>query len=108
VNSTSNDTTSVTAVSSESFGLKKYFLLQNYPDSSNPSSTISYELPQTEFFTVKIIDAISNEIETVVKEIKQAGVHKVNFDASHLSSGKYLYKIDAGRFYQSKKMLLVK
>jgi len=102
------DTTSVTTVSSESFEPKKYFLFQNYPNPFNPSTNISYQLPRAEFVTVKIFDAIGSEIETIVKEIKQAGVHEVNFDASHLSSGIYLYKIDAGRFHQSKKMLLVK
>ena len=83
-------------------------LEQNYPNPFNPSTTISYQLPKAEFVTVKIFDTIGNEVKTIVKEIKPAGVHEVNFDASHLSSGIYLYRIDAGTFHQSKKMLLVK
>lgn len=83
-------------------------LEQNYPNPFNPSTTISYQLPKAEFVTVKIFDTIGNEVKTIVKEIKPAGVHEVNFDASQLSSGIYLYRIDAGTFHQSKKMLLVK
>ncbi|MFC2094758.1 T9SS type A sorting domain-containing protein [Bacteroidota bacterium] len=83
-------------------------LEQNYPNPFNPSTTISYQLPKAEFVTVKIFDTIGNEVKTIVKENKPAGVHEVNFDASSLSSGIYLYRIDAGTFHQSKKMLLVK
>jgi hypothetical protein len=102
------DTTSVTIIDSESFEPKEYFLFQNYPNPFNPSTTISYQLPEAEFVTVKIFDTIGNEVKTIVKENKSAGVHEVNFDASQLSSGIYLYRIDAGTFHQSKKMLLVK
>jgi len=70
VDSTLIDTTSVTTVSSESFESKKYFLFQNYPDLFNPSTIISHLLPQAKIVIVKNIDAISNEIETIVKEIK--------------------------------------
>ena len=83
-------------------------LEQNYPNPFNPSTTISYQLPKAEFVTVRIFDAIGNEVKTIVNEYKPAGVHEVNFDASNLSSGIYLYKINAGTFDQSKKMLLVK
>jgi len=88
--------------------LNDFRLEQNYPNPFNPSTTISYQLPEAEFVTVKIFDTIGNEVKTIVKENKPAGVHEVNFDASQLSSGIYLYKIDAGTFHQSKKMLLVK
>ncbi len=88
--------------------LNDFRLEQNYPNPFNPSTTISYQLPEAEFVTVKIFDTIGNEVKTIVKENKPAGVHEVNFDASQLSSGIYLYRIDAGTFHQSKKMLLVK
>jgi len=87
--------------------LNDFRLEQNYPNPFNPSTTISYQLPEAEFVTVKIFDTIGNEVKTIVKENKPAGVHEVNFDASQLSSGIYLYRIDAGTFHQSKKMLLV-
>ncbi len=86
--------------------LNDFRLEQNYPNPFNPSTTISYQLPEAEFVTVKIFDTIGNEVKTIVKENKPAGVHEVNFDASQLSSGIYLYRIDAGTFHQSKKMLL--
>jgi len=101
------DTTSVTIVRSESFEPKEYFF-QNYPNPFNPSSTISYQIPKAEFVTVKIFDAIGNEVKTIVKEIKPASVPEVNFDAFNLSSGIYLYRIDAAMFHHSKKILLVK
>ena len=85
-----------------------YKLMQNYPNPFNPSTTISYQIPTTEFVTVKVFDVIGNEITTLVKETKNAGVHEVNFDASNLSSGIFVYKIDAGMFHQAKKMLLLK
>ncbi len=88
--------------------INDFRLEQNYPNPFNPSTTISYQLPKAEFVTVKIFDTIGNEVKTIVKENKPAGVHEVNFDASQLSSGIYLYRIDAGTFHQSKKMLLVK
>jgi hypothetical protein len=102
------DSSTITILEEETFKPAAFLLYQNYPNPFNPSTTISYQLPETEFVTVKIFDGIGNEIETIVKETKNAGVHEVNFDASHLSSGIYLYRIDAGIFHQSKKMLLVK
>jgi hypothetical protein len=102
------DSTSVTNFKNESFQPIEYSLYQNYPNPFNPSTTISYQLPKTEFVTVRIFDAIGNEIKTIVKETKNSGVHEVNFDASQLSSGIYLYRIDAGTFNESKKMLLLK
>jgi len=83
-------------------------LYQNYPNPFNPATTISYQLPEPSYVIVKIFDGLGNEIEVLVKENKAAGIHEVNFDASALSSGVYLYKIDAGTFHEGKKMLLVK
>ena len=85
-----------------------YKLMQNYPNPFYPNTTISYKIPATEFVAVNIFDVIGNDITTLVKETKNAGVHEVNFDASNLSSGIFVYKIDAGMFHQAKKMLLLK
>ena len=88
--------------------VNNYKLWQNYPNPFNPATTISYQIPTKEFVIIKIFDEIGNEISTLVKETKDAGIHEVNFDASELSSGIYVYKIDAGKFHMSKKMLLLK
>jgi hypothetical protein len=85
-----------------------YVLFQNYPNPFNPTTTISYQLPEAGFVTVKVFDVLGNEITTLVWENKPVGVHEINFDGSDLSSGIYLYQIDAGAFHQSKKMMLVK
>ena len=88
--------------------LLTYSLFQNYPNPFNPSTTISYQLPEETFVTVKVFDILGNEITILVQEDKPTGVHEVTFDGSDLSSGIYLYQIDAGSFHLSRKMMLVK
>jgi hypothetical protein len=85
-----------------------YSLFQNYPNPFNPATTISYQLPEPAFVTIKVFDVLGNEIATLVQEIKPVGVHEVSFDGSNFSSGIYLYQIDAGNFHQSRKMMLIK
>jgi len=85
-----------------------YSLVQNYPNPFNPTTIISYQLPNAIFVTIKVFDVLGNEITTLLQEIKPVGVHEVNFNGSDLSSGIYLYRIDAGSFHQSRKMMLIK
>ncbi len=85
-----------------------YELYQNYPNPFNPITTIRYALPQDGFVTLKIYDILGSEIATLVNEQKSAGKYEVNFNASSLSSGVYIYKIQSGSFTNSKKMLLLK
>ena len=86
----------------------EYALDQNYPNPFNPSTTIKYQLPQDGLVTITIYDVLGSEITTLVNEQKAAGKYVVNFDASSLSSGVYIYKIQAGNFINSKKMILIK
>ena len=86
----------------------KYFLYQNYPNPFNTTTTISYQLPEEAYVIIKIFDALGNEIKTIFSGFKRAGIHEVDFDGKYLSSGIYLYRIDAGNFYQYKKMVLLK
>ncbi|HMU44051.1 MAG TPA: exo-alpha-sialidase [Ignavibacteriaceae bacterium] len=86
----------------------KFALEQNYPNPFNPSTVISYSLPQKELVTIKVIDILGREVATLVNEIKPAGKFEVEFDASSLASGVYVYQIKAGAFATSKKMLLTK
>ena len=91
-------------------------LYQNYPNPFNPSTTIKFEIPsviasgakQSQFVTLKVYDILGNEVVTLVNEEKQPGVYEVEFDASSLSSGMYLYKLQANTFVQTKKMILAK
>ena len=87
---------------------KNYYLEQNYPNPFNPETAISYELPTLSFVTLKIYDLLGKEVATLVNEEKPAGTYKVNFDASGLPSGIYFYRISAGSFHQTKKMVLLK
>ena len=83
-------------------------LSQNFPNPFNPSTTIKYQLPFESKVTLKIYDVLGNEISTLVNENQKAGNYTVNFDAKNLSTGFYIYKLQAGSFTQSKKMLLIK
>ena len=85
-----------------------YSLEDNFPNPFNPTTTISYSIPNDEKVVLKVYDIIGSEITTLVNEEKAAGKYEVNFDASSLSSGVYIYKIQAGSFVSSKKMLLLK
>jgi flagellar assembly factor FliW len=85
-----------------------FSLNQNYPNPFNPSTSIEFQLPKESFVTLKIYNILGVEIATLVNEQKPAGVHKINFDASGLTSGLYIYKISTGNFEQTRKMLLLK
>jgi hypothetical protein len=85
-----------------------YDLAQNFPNPFNPSTTIRYQIPQDGIVTLKIYDILGSEVTTLVNEEKPAGKYEVNFNASSLASGVYIYKIQAGSFINSKKMLLLK
>ena len=81
---------------------------QFFPNPFNPSTKISWQSPVGSWQTLKIYDALGNEIATLVKEEKPAGSYEVEFNASSLSSGIYFYKLQAGSFVESKKMILIK
>lgn len=85
-----------------------YDLAQNFPNPFNPSTTIRYQIPQDGIVTLKIYDILGSEVATLVNEEKLAGKYEVNFNASTLASGVYIYKIQAGSFINSKKMILLK
>ena len=85
-----------------------YELSQNFPNPFNPLTRINYQLPELSFVTIRVYDVLGNEIAIIVNEEKPAGNHQVEFNATGLSSGIYFYKIKAGDFIQTKKMLLIK
>lgn len=83
-------------------------LSQNFPNPFNPSTKIEYALKESSFTDIKVYDLIGREIKTLVSEEKNAGKYSVMFNGSNLPSGIYIYKIKAGSFVKSCKMLLLK
>ena len=88
--------------------VETYRLEQNYPNPFNPTTNITYVLPKTENVSLKVYDVLGREVATLVNEVKPAGAYTVPFNASNLASGVYFYKLQAGSFVQTKKMMLVK
>ena len=86
----------------------QFALEQNYPNPFNPATTIKFSIPEVSKVTLKIYDILGREVSTLVNEVRNAGNHEVNFDASNLASGMYIYSIKAGDYTASKKMMLLK
>ena len=97
-----------TDVDDENIVITDYMLSQNYPNPFNPVTMIEYSVPKISKTTLKIYDILGSEITTLVNEEKRAGVYKIDWDASNLSSGIYFYQLKSGDFIQTKKMLLLK
>lgn len=87
---------------------RSYSLMQNYPNPFNPETKISFSIPQNDFVTLKIYDAIGREVETLVSSQLTKGVYEIQWNAENYSSGFYYCKITAGDFTDIKKMVLVK
>ncbi len=85
-----------------------YALYQNYPNPFNPTTTIKYQIPKLSFVTIKLFDLLGSEIATLVNEEKPVGSYEVEFDGAGLPSGIYFYRLQAGSFVETKKMLLMK
>ncbi len=85
-----------------------YQLMDNYPNPFNPATTISYELPEKAAVTLRVYSLLGEHIATLVNATQDAGRYQVNFPADNLSSGLYIYRLQAGDFMKSKKMMLVK
>jgi hypothetical protein len=86
----------------------EFSLNQNYPNPFNPSTRISYSLPASSDVTLKIFNSLGEEVATLVNQKQEAGRYELNFNSTGLASGMYLYKIQAGSFTQTKKMILMK
>jgi YD repeat-containing protein len=85
-----------------------YSLFQNYPNPFNPSTTIKFELPKASQVTLSVFDILGRQASVLVNERREAGVHEVKFDGSNLASGVYFYRIEAGSFVQTSKLLLIR
>jgi choice-of-anchor B domain-containing protein len=95
-------------VNENNFLANDFRLEQNYPNPFNPTTKISYELGYSKYVTLNVYDILGNKISELVNEKQNAGSYSVNFDATNFPSGVYYYKLTAGDFSETKKMMLLK
>ena len=100
----------LTDINEQLIGLKpnRFELNSNYPNPFNPTTKIRFAIAQTAFTTLRIYSILGAEIAILINEEKAPGVYEVNFDGLNLTSGTYLYKLKAGNYSLTKKMLLLK
>lgn len=85
-----------------------FVLNQNYPNPFNPVTNIEYAIDSKQYTILKVYDVLGNEVAILVTEDKEAGSYEVEFDASSLTSGVYFYRLQAGSYIATKKMMLMK
>jgi len=104
----------ITSGSESDISPNNFMLYQNYPNPFNPSTTINYQLPTNSFVTLKVFDILGNEVAMLVNEEKKAGNYNIKFSVgqitnlSYLPSGIYYYRLQAGDYGETKKMILLK
>jgi hypothetical protein len=99
----------ITTVEPHSAIMPAHFHLgQNYPNPFNPSTTILYGLPSRSHVTLTVFNTLGQQVATLVAGEQEAGFHEVQFEASGLASGVYLYRLQAGDFVQTKRLLLLR
>jgi hypothetical protein len=87
-------------------GILKF--LYNFPNPFNPSTEISFAIPEDQHVTLKVYDMAGREVATLVDELRTAGIHSVTFNANRIASGMYIYRLQAGSSIQVNKMILLK
>ena len=99
----------VTSVDEGESGIPREFVLkQNYPNPFNPSTTIEYSVPERASVEIKVLDVLGREVTTLLNEEKPAGAYTVRWDADGVASGVYFYRLKAGRFVQTREMVLMR
>ena len=88
--------------------LSGFKLEQNYPNPFNPVTSMQYAIGNGQFVIVKVYDLLGKEITTLVNQEMPAGIHKLEFDGTGLPSGTYFYRLEAGNYVETKKMVLLK
>jgi hypothetical protein len=85
-----------------------FSLEQNYPNPFNPTTNIKFSIPKGEFVEIKVFDITGREIAVILSDPLEAGTYNIDFNAASFASGVYFYRITAGTFTDTKKMLLIK
>jgi photosystem II stability/assembly factor-like uncharacterized protein len=101
-------TSTLTSVEDERNTPTLFSLEQNYPNPFNPNTLIKYSIPKSSQVTLKIFNTLGEEIEIIVNEERPVGVYEVNWNAANFPSGVYFYRLQAGDFVQTRKMILLK
>jgi hypothetical protein len=102
------DPASPTGIEPEPTNPTAFALYDNYPNPFNPTTTIKYDLLKLSEVRLSVFDMLGREVVVLVNERRDAGVHEVKFDGSNLASGVYLYRLQAGDFTQTKRLLLLR
>ncbi len=100
--------TSIRQSEEEILSVTDYELLQNYPNPFNPTTTIKYSIPIAGLVTLTVYNILGEQVKTLINQEMPAGNHSVQFNASSLASGIYLYRIQFGSFVQTRKMIFLK
>lgn len=87
---------------------KAFYLAQNYPNPFNPSTKIKFSLPKTAFTKITIYDVLGREVSLIANEELKAGSYEVSWNADNFPSGVYFYRLTAGQYTETKKMLMIK
>jgi len=98
----------VTGVEEENSLPTLYSLYNNYPNPFNPTTTIKYDIPEQSYVTIKIYTIVGEEVATLLNEEQNAGRYQIQWNASELASGVYFYRLQAGQFSDTKKLILMK
>ena len=88
--------------------IRSYSLDPAYPNPFNPTTTIEFSIPKTEFVSVKVYNIAGHEITTLINDELSTGYHSIQWDGSHQPSGLYFVQIESGSFIQTEKMVLLK
>ena len=98
----------ITSVAADEENISSFQLAQNYPNPFNPVTRIQFSVSSTSQVTLKIYDVLGRHIETLLDKRITAGQHQVQWNATGIASGIYVYQLQAGRFVESKKLILLK
>ena len=99
----------VTGVTDKSNEIPLSFTLdQNYPNPFNPGTMISFDVPSKSFVTLKVFDALGREVSTLLAEELSAGAYSRRWNAANVPSGVYFYRLQAGEYVETKRMILLK